>query len=166
MQTGNFMINTRHAGYVFIAFGIVLFVFIAWVTSYLLSVNSLLHKSCNLDAAVCPFVGFPIQSVLGFIVVAALFAVGIIFVSYFKREEKAKKITTAEKQTFVKAMTEDEKKIYEIVLSSGALFQSDIVEKSNINKVKVSRILDKLEGKGLVERRRRGMSNVIVPKNS
>ncbi len=160
------MVNIRHAGYLFIGFSAILFVYIAWITSYLFSVNSLLHKSCNLDPAVCPFVGFPIQSVLGFFIDAALFAAGILFVFYFRRQETARETTKKEKETYIKGMTVDEKKIFDLIMQSGALFQSDIVEKSGVNKVKVSRILDKLEGKGLVERRRRGMSNVIVPKSA
>ena len=34
-----------------------------------------------------------------------------------------------------------------------------------MTKVKVTRILDKLEGRGLVERKRRGMTNVVMLKN-
>ena len=46
--------------------------------------------------------------------------------------------------------------------SNGTIFQSDLVEKSDFSKVKVSRILDKLEGRQLIERKRRGMTNVVV----
>lgn len=64
-----------------------------------------------------------------------------------------------------KKLKGDEKKIYEIVASNeGVIFQSELVEKAGYPKAKVSRILDKLEGKGLVERRRRGLSNVILIK--
>ena len=44
------------------------------------------------------------------------------------------------------------------------IFQSDLVEKTEFDKVKVSRILDKLEGRQLIERKRRGMTNVVVLK--
>jgi uncharacterized membrane protein len=43
--------------------------------------------------------------------------------------------------------------------------QSDIVNNTSLTKVKVTRLLDKLEGKGLVERRRRGMGNLVVLKH-
>ena len=159
------MVNAiRYAGYIFIGFSIVLFVYLFWVTNYLLGVNAILHQSCNLDTSVCPFVGFPIQSVLGYVIDIALLITGIFFFIYSRHGEQKQKTSTAQKQTNIKSLSEEEKKIYEIILQSGASFQSDIVEKSGINKVKVSRMLDKLEGKGLVERRRRGMSNVIVPK--
>ena len=48
--------------------------------------------------------------------------------------------------------------------ADGTIFQSDLVEKTQFGKVKVSRILDRLEGRGLLERKRRGMTNVVVLK--
>ena len=44
------------------------------------------------------------------------------------------------------------------------MFQSDLVEKSEFPKAKVSRILDKMEARGLLERKRRGMANAVVLK--
>jgi|SRR3989344_1706206 len=160
------MMSLRQAGYGFVLFGVLFSAYLAWVTTYLFSVNSLLHNSCNLDPAVCPFVGFPIQSTLGFILDAGLFGTGIAMVYYSKQLTVRQRVSKKEQETQLKSLNDEEKKIYDIIVVSGAAFQSDIVEKSGINKVKVSRILDKLEGRGLVERRRRGMSNVIVPKQS
>ena len=45
------------------------------------------------------------------------------------------------------------------------MFQADLIEKLNLGKVKVSRILDRLENKNLIERKRRGMNNLIVLKD-
>lgn len=61
---------------------------------------------------------------------------------------------TKEEKTIIKALEE----------ANGTIFQSDLVEKSGFSKVKVSRILDKLEGRQLIERKRRGMTNVVVLK--
>ena len=51
-----------------------------------------------------------------------------------------------------------------IIKSDGTIFQSELAEKSGLGKVKVTRVLDKLEGKGIVERKRRGMTNVVILK--
>ena len=48
--------------------------------------------------------------------------------------------------------------------SQGAVFQGELVEKMGYSKVKVSRILDKLEGQNLIERRRRGLANMVLIK--
>ena len=58
-----------------------------------------------------------------------------------------------------------EKEIYEVVLESdGVVEQSTIVEETDLSKSHVSRKLDVLESKKLVERKRRGMGNVVVLK--
>ena len=45
-----------------------------------------------------------------------------------------------------------------------AMFQADLMEKMEMGKVKTTRLLDKLEAKQLVERKRRGMNNLVVIK--
>ncbi len=60
----------------------------------------------------------------------------------------------------------DERKLFDLVAQAGgSIFQAELVEKSGFSKVKVSRVLDRLEGQGLAERRRRGMTNMILLKN-
>jgi hypothetical protein len=60
---------------------------------------------------------------------------------------------------------DDERRIVQIVADDeGTIFQSQLVETSGFSKSKVSLILDRLEAKGVLERRRHGMSNVVVLK--
>ncbi|MBI3190161.1 MarR family transcriptional regulator [archaeon] len=57
------------------------------------------------------------------------------------------------------------RKMFDLIAQSdGAILQRELVMKSGMDKVKVSRILDKLEMQGLIERRRHGMSNLVVLK--
>jgi uncharacterized membrane protein len=64
-----------------------------------------------------------------------------------------------------KELTDEERFIVDKLLESeGSMLQSEIVEKTNYSKVKVTRILDKLEAKGLIERKRRGVTNLVVLK--
>ena len=61
----------------------------------------------------------------------------------------------------------NEKQIFEEIISQdGKVMQSVLVEKSNLSKATVSRILDGLEGKGLIVRQRHGMNNIILLKNN
>jgi len=60
-------------------------------------------------------------------------------------------------------LASNERKIYEIVMEAdGVLPQSDIVEQMDISKATISRTLDSLETKNLVERKRRGMGNIVL----
>lgn len=84
-----------------------------------------------------------------------------------KDKETLNSVNIREKYDSVKeSLKEEEKAIVELIIENdGTLFQSDIVEKTDLTKVKVTRILDKLEGKSLIERRRRGMTNIVILKH-
>lgn len=60
-------------------------------------------------------------------------------------------------------LANNERDIYEVLLEAdGVLPQSDIVDETDLSKATVSRTLDSLEAKNLVERKRRGMGNVVL----
>lgn len=57
----------------------------------------------------------------------------------------------------------NEETVYTVVLdANGELPQREIVEGTDLSKATVSRTLDTLESKELVERKRKGMGNVVV----
>ena len=59
----------------------------------------------------------------------------------------------------------DEKRIVSLIIDEGGtIFQSQLVDRSGYSKTKVSLILDRLEAKKILERKRHGMSNAIVLK--
>ncbi|SDR39941.1 helix-turn-helix transcriptional regulator [Natronobacterium texcoconense] len=60
-------------------------------------------------------------------------------------------------------LVKNEREVYDTVLEAdGVLGQSEIVERTDLSKATVSRTLDGLESKNLVERKRRGMGNVVL----
>ena len=59
----------------------------------------------------------------------------------------------------------EENKIYELIKNKdGSIYQTDLVNETGYSKVKMTRILDKMESKNVLERKRRGMTNIIVLK--
>lgn len=61
-------------------------------------------------------------------------------------------------------LNSEEKKVYDCLKSNNGIYQSDLIKETGLSKVKITRVLDKLETKGIIERRRRGMTNAIFLK--
>ena len=123
-----------------------------------------LHKDCPLPDNVCPYKrSIPAESTMGLVIISgfALFGLYLIFNDIDSKKES---IIESEKiKEAAKSLEGEEKLVYEkIKESDGYIFQNDLIAKTNFSKVKITRVLDKLETKNIVERRRRGMSNVVV----
>jgi len=129
--------------------------------------NGYIHASCtHPEGEVCPMASeLPIQSYAGF---SLDFVIGGFGVFLVLKSRQIQRFQSEKKHDFEKTLKEldgDEKKVYELISGSdGVVFQSDIVEKTGFPKVKVTRLLDRMEHRGLVERRRRGMSNIVLIK--
>ena len=63
-----------------------------------------------------------------------------------------------------KTLKNDEQRVYKAIIDEGIINQSELVERTGLSKSSVSRALYGLESRGLVERRRRGMGNVVLLK--
>jgi DNA-binding transcriptional ArsR family regulator len=63
-----------------------------------------------------------------------------------------------------KTLKDDEQTLYKAIIDEGVINQSVLVEKTGLPKSNVSRALYGLESRGLIERRRRGMGNVVLLK--
>jgi len=152
----------KHFGLVMSAFSLVvlaIFFSSAW------QLAEISHAQCALVNAGCTvFMHIPLTSYIGFAVLIALAASGIYIFLRLKSEEKIIVKTTAALAQAIKKLSGDSKTVFDAVAAEGTIFQSDLIRKTGFSKVKVSRILDRLEMGGLVERRRRGMANVIVLK--
>ncbi|WP_276256507.1 helix-turn-helix transcriptional regulator [Halomontanus rarus] len=62
----------------------------------------------------------------------------------------------------LETLSDNEETIYELLIEAdGELAQQNLVEETDLSKATVSRTLDKLEHKELVERKRSGMGNTI-----
>ncbi len=75
-----------------------------------------------------------------------------------------KRLTTTLTKVDVSKLDSEEKSIYEILKKNNGIYQSDLIKETGFSKVKITRVLDKLESKGVIERRRRGMTNAIFLK--
>jgi uncharacterized membrane protein len=144
-------------------------VLLAICITFLFVLVSLLNEMQRSGVLECPCVGgtCPMERSLPITYVGFTAVLILAIISFFmlipKRAKKIEKVK--EWEEVLNGLKGDEKKVYQVILDSGgAIPQSELVEKTNFSKVKVSRTLDKLEVKGLIEKRRRGMGNIVVLK--
>ena len=160
------VIDQKKIGLIIIGLSIISFILTFYLTNIIMNLKIELHKNCPLPPEECPYKSsVPMESVAAFIFTISM---GIFGSFLTLTTAKTEKITIQQKRKLkdlLKNFTEEEKRVYNTVSSSdGFIFQTDLIEKTNFSKVKVSRILDKLEAKNLIERRRRGMANIVVLK--
>ena len=99
------------------------------------------------------------------VVVIGLFSAFLAGIGFYLSLTKEDELIKKKKYDITK-LTKEEKNVFLFVKNDKEknTYQSKIVEEFNFPKSKVTRILDKLEQQGLIERKRRGMSNLIVLK--
>ena len=103
---------------------------------------------------------------IGSISFGILLIIGLFLIFYEKPKEEVMQEGMQKKKIHIpENLDEEEKKIIEILNSKeGSVYQSDLIKETSYSKVKITRILDKLEQKKLIDRKRRGMTNIIVLK--
>ena len=107
------------------------------------------------------------QTYLSLSIAGIILIIGLVLV-FSKPQERViiKKIKekTQKKKIDTSDLRSEDKKVLKFVEQNKAIFQADIIEKTGFGKAKVTRIIDRLENKNLVERKRRGMTNIVVLK--
>lgn len=109
------------------------------------------------------------QTILSLVIAGLVVLVALYLIFSKPEKEVIVKTKTIEKKKEqknydVSHLKEDEKKVFSIIKENKAVFQADLIEKTGFGKAKMSRIIDRLEGHKFVERKRRGMTNVVVLK--
>lgn len=114
------------------------------------------------------------QSILGTGIALLQFAIGYELI---KTKEKKRsiipqiKIIKYEKEEKMKPqinkseLSKDELTIFSKLEKKNEILQSELMKDLKFNKVKISRTLKKLEEKNLIEKKKKGMNNLIVLKN-
>jgi hypothetical protein len=159
-------IDLKKVGILLILFSIVLFAAIYFITSLIINLRLELHKTCPLPPESCPYKGsVPTEVLAAFVINAAMGVLGVSLIMISYRSEKVNAKDKTKINESIKSLQNDERKVYDLIVNAdGFMFQNDLIDKTGYSKVKISRILDKLEIKGIIERRRRGMSNIVVLK--
>ena len=162
--------ENKNVGWLVIALAAVMVVIIFLFNSAL---REIVLSSCGMahgpSAASCPMnQTINQQTYLSLAIAAILMGLGI-FLLFSKPKEKivVKKYKEKEekKEVDLSGLNKDEKEVYGVIAKEETVFQADLIEKMGFGKAKMTRIIDRLEGRGLVERKRRGLTNIVILKD-
>lgn len=113
---------------------------------------------------------FTLEDVIIIVIASTILGVSGTYLLLFDSVEKpAGELLLEERKRrwkeIAKILREDERKIYQAIIEAGGTIeQRELPEITGLSKASVSRVLDLLESKDLVERRRRGMGNIVLLK--
>jgi len=139
------------------------------------AMTDIVTSSCSHGPSCEMYGDIKTQTYVSIAIIAVIFIIGLVLI-LGKEQEKIifKKIKPYKESELVpkkfskeslKTLDSEEKKIMNLLMKNkGSLYQSKIVEETGMNKVKITRILDSLEARNLIERKRRGMTNVVILK--
>lgn len=163
--------KNKNVGFLIVGISIVIGII---VLIFNFGLRSIVTQSCGHGSECSMYGTIVMQTWISLAIAGLVLIIGLFLI--FSKEEKEIIIKKIKEKVHLEKkrlpidynnLDKDEKIIVRAVEEAeGTIFQSDLVEKTGINKVKVSRILDKLEGRQLIERKRRGMTNVVVLKNN
>lgn len=138
--------------------GLLLLTFVLAITilnySYENALNDIVNTTCTHGLSCPMYATLNAQHTFSIILIIIL----IIVSAYFILADYLKKHLFYAKAKI--AVSGEEKKIYEL-LKKGSISQNDLIKETGITKVKMTRILNRLEKKGLIERKRAGAGNVV-----
>ena len=159
--------ENKHVGFLIIGIAILL---IGIIFLFQSALKDIVASTCTAEehSVSCPMnEGVNQQTYLSLGIVGLLMIIGLVLV-FTKPKEKivVKKVKERKRKLDLENLDKDERKVIDLILKEGnAMFQSTLMEKLEIGKVKATRLLDKLEAKQLIERKRRGMNNIVVLKD-
>ena len=130
------------------------------------AMKNIVSKTCTEGPTCTMYDTIRTQTLLSLSIIIIVLIIGIV-IMFSKPKEKIVVKTIKEKRVKkdYSSLDKDEKKVIDLLLNEGnAIFQASLMEKLEIGKVKATRLLDKLEAKQLIERKRRGMTNIVILK--
>jgi uncharacterized membrane protein len=140
------------------------------VISYIFnhSLEKIVADTCTHGSSCTMYDTMNSQLWLSMAIVGVVLAIGL-YIMFSKPQEKiiertvVKTVKEKKKPLNLEGLDKKEKQVVELIQKEGGvIFQADLKEKLEMGKVGMTRLLDKLEAKQLIERKRRGMNNVVV----
>ena len=155
--------KNRNVGYLIIGIAVIIGVII-WIFNA--GLKRIVGQTCSHGGACTMYDTITVQTWLSLAISGIVLIIGL-FLIFSKEQEKIviKKVKQKirKKKLDLSGLGSEEKKAVKILQEeNGAIFQKTLMERLEVGKVGMTRLLDKLESKQIIERKRRGMNNIVV----
>jgi len=160
--------ENKHVGWLIIGIGVVMGV-VVFLFNNLLKEN--ISLSCTHGPTCEMYTNLNLQTWMSISIVAVVIIIGIVIMLTKPKEKiviqtKTRTIKEKKKEIDLSKLDTKEKETIKLLQDeNGAIFQAELMERLEIGKVGMTRLLDKLESKEIIERKRRGMNNIVVLRN-
>jgi len=155
--------ENKNVGLLIVGIAIIIAIIVLMFNSVL---NDITDATCSHGSSCEMYSSIKTQTGISLAIVGVIVIIGLV-IMFTKPKEKLviKKVKEKKKKLKLDGLEKGERKVVELLRKEGnAMFQADLMEKLEIGKVQTTRLLDKLESKGIIERKRRGMNNMVVLK--
>ena len=155
--------ENKTVGWIIIGISVIIGVI---VLIFNLGLKNIVGETCTHGPTCTMYDTIAVQTWISLAIAGVILAIGLV-IMFIKPKEKiiVKKIKEKKKKLDLSGLNSQEKAVIKMLQEeNGAVFQRTMMEKLEIGKVGITRLLDKLEAKQLIERKRRGMNNIVVLK--
>ncbi len=156
--------ENKNVGWLIIGIAVVIGII---VLIFNLGLKDIVGETCTHGPTCSMYDTISVQTWISLAIAGIILIIGLVLV-FTKPKEKiiVKKVAEKKKKLDLNGLDKEERQVIKILQEeNGAVFQRTLMEKLGIGKVGITRLMDKLEAKQLIERKRRGMNNIIVLKS-
>ena len=158
--------ENKHVGWLIIGIGIVMGIMVLMFDKIL---KKTIGATCSMGPSCGMYSDVNIQTWMSLAIVAVIIIIGVVIILMKPKEKiivKTRTIKEKKKKLDLSKLDAKEKELVKLLQAeNGAIFQAELMERLEIGKVGMTRLLDKLESKEIIERKRRGMNNIVVLKD-
>ena len=157
--------KNKNVGYLIVGIAGVIGI-IVWIFN--IGLKNIVGETCTHGPTCSMFDTIAVQTYVSLAIAALVLVIGLFLILSKEHEKiivKTKTIKEKKKKVDKSKLDKDEKKVIDILEKENAIFQRTLMERLEIGKVGMTRLLDKLEAKQIIERKRRGMNNLVVLKD-
>ncbi len=155
--------RNKNVGWLIVGISIFIVIIIA---IFNFGIKDTLNATCTMGDTCSMYKTLSLQTWISFAIALVVLLIGLFLI--FSKEDKQiifKKEKAKINKINLEGLDKHEKEAIRLIeKENGAMFQSTLMETIGIGKVGMTRMLDKLEAKQIIERKRRGMNNIVVLK--